>query len=51
MPETEDQKLREIIVQGYRVMYRLEVDRILILAIMHGSRNLAEKETKPWEGS
>nr|WP_292925341.1 type II toxin-antitoxin system RelE/ParE family toxin [Nitrosomonas sp.] len=49
MPETEDQKLREIIVQGYRVMYRLEVDRILILAIMHGSLGLAEKETKPWE--
>ena len=36
-------------MQGYRVMYRLEVDRILILAIMHGSRNLAEKGTKPWE--
>lgn len=51
IPETEDQKLREIIVQGYRVMYRLEVDRILILAIMHGSRNLAEKETKSWEES
>ncbi|MBX9895865.1 MAG: type II toxin-antitoxin system RelE/ParE family toxin [Nitrosomonas sp.] len=49
IPETEDQKLREIIVQGYRVMYRLEVDRILILAIMHGSLGLAEKETKPWE--
>lgn len=24
IPETEDQKFREIIVQGYRVMYRLE---------------------------
>ena len=32
-------------------MYRLEVDRILILAILHGSRNLAEKETEPWEES
>lgn len=30
-------------------MYRLEVDRILILAIVHSSRDLAEKETKPWE--
>ncbi|MBV6447141.1 type II toxin-antitoxin system RelE/ParE family toxin [Nitrosomonas sp.] len=46
IPETEDQTLREIIVQGYRVMYRLEADRILILAIMHGSRDLPGKEKK-----
>ncbi|MBX9895881.1 MAG: type II toxin-antitoxin system RelE/ParE family toxin [Nitrosomonas sp.] len=51
IPETEDQTLREIIVQGYRVMYRLEADRVLILAIMHGSRDLTGKEKKPWEES
>jgi len=51
IPETKDQKLREIIVQGYRVMYRLEADRILILAIMHGSRDLMKNEKKPWEES
>ncbi len=51
IPETEDQTLREIILQGYRVMYRLEADRVLILAIMHGSRDLAGKEKKPWEES
>ena len=51
IPETEDQKLREIIVQGYRVMYRLETDRILILAIMHGSQNLMGNEKKLWEES
>jgi plasmid stabilization system protein ParE len=32
-------------------MYRLEADRILILAIMHGSRDLTGKEKKPWEES
>lgn len=41
IPESEDKSLREIIVQGYRVMYRLESDRVLILAIMHGSRDVA----------
>lgn len=51
IPETEDQTLREIIVQGYRVMYRLEADRVLILAIMHSSRNLSKQEKKPWEES
>lgn len=49
IPEAEDKSLREIIVQAYRVMYRLEVDRVLILAVMHGSRDLAGREKKPWE--
>lgn len=30
IPETEDKTLREIIVQGYRVMYRHESDRVLV---------------------
>lgn len=49
IPEAEDKMLREIIVQGYRVMYRLEPDRVLILAIMHGSRDVAGQDVKPWE--
>ena len=49
IPEAEDKALREIIVQGYRVMYRLETDRVLILAVMHGSRDVAGQEKKPWE--
>lgn len=49
IPETDDQALREIIVQGYRVMYHLEADRVLILAVMHGSRDLAGQEKKLWE--
>lgn len=49
IPEAEDEVLREIIVQGYRVMYRLEPGRVLILAIMHGSRDVAGQDVKPWE--
>lgn len=49
IPEAEDRSLREIIVQGYRVMHRLEPDRVLILAVMHGSRDVAGQEKKPWE--
>ena len=43
IPEVENQTLREIIVQGYRVMYRFETDHVLILAVMHGSRDLRIK--------
>ncbi len=49
IPEAEDKALREIIVQGYRVMYRLEADRVLILAVMHGSRDLVGHVKKPWD--
>ena len=49
IPEAEDPSLREIIVQGYRVMYRVETRRVLILAVMHGSRDLSVRRKKPWE--
>jgi plasmid stabilization system protein ParE len=49
IPEAEDKAFREIMVQGYRVMYRLEASRALILAGMHGSRDVAGREQKPWE--
>ncbi|MFN3713697.1 MAG: type II toxin-antitoxin system RelE/ParE family toxin [Alcanivoracaceae bacterium] len=48
IPEAEQDAFREIIVQGYRVMYHLEPDRILILAIMHGSRDAGEPHNQPW---
>ncbi len=46
IPEADDQTLREIIVQGYRVMYRLETNRVLILAVMHGSRDWTRRNNK-----
>lgn len=49
IPEAEDKAFREIIVQGYRVMYRLETNRVLILAVMHGSWDVAGPNKKPWE--
>lgn len=49
IPEAEAPALREIIVQGYRVMYRVEASRVLILAVMHGNRDVASQENRPWE--
>jgi toxin ParE1/3/4 len=51
IPEADDDSLREIIVQGYRVMYRLDANGVLILAVMHGSRDLSNPENQPWDGS
>lgn len=48
IPEAEDSAMREIIVQDYRVMYRVETAEVLILAVMHGSRNLNNPDNQPW---
>ena|SRR5690606_1122437 len=49
IPEADDELFREIIVQGYRVMYTIEPGRVLILAVMHGSRNLENPDNQPWK--
>ncbi|MCU7850401.1 MAG: type II toxin-antitoxin system RelE/ParE family toxin [Candidatus Thiodiazotropha sp. (ex Lucinoma kastoroae)] len=41
--------IRELIVQGYRIIYRVTTE-IHVLSVTHGSRDLSAKERKPWEG-
>ncbi len=48
IPEADDELWREIIVQGYRVMYHLDPDRVLILAVIDGSRDLTNSKNQPW---
>jgi len=49
MPEALDDNVREIMFQKYRIVYRVETSRILILMVIHGSRDLAQVDPKPWE--
>ncbi|PKL57426.1 MAG: type II toxin-antitoxin system mRNA interferase toxin, RelE/StbE family [Methanomicrobiales archaeon HGW-Methanomicrobiales-5] len=39
VPEFMDEKIREIFVYGYRLIYRIESDRISILGLIHGRRD------------
>lgn len=48
VPEAEDSQIREVIVQSYRAMYRVEQNRIIMLAVIHGSRDLGEAQNQPW---
>jgi plasmid stabilization system protein ParE len=34
---------------SYRIIYRLEGQEILIVTVVHGSRDLAGDDEKPWE--
>jgi addiction module RelE/StbE family toxin len=50
VPEAKDREdVRELIFQSYRVIYLLEAEQVHILTVIHGSRDLAGQEKKPWE--
>lgn len=50
VPEADNRDdVRELIVQGYRIIYLLQTEQLLILTVIHGSRDLAGQENKPWE--
>ena len=49
VPEASDLKVRELIVSGYRIIYRLRPSRAQILAVIHGARHLAGMKPKPWD--
>jgi len=50
VPEAEEREdVRELIFQGYRIIYLVETGRAHILTVIHGSRDLAGQAAKPWD--
>ena len=49
VPEADRDDVRELIYQGYRIIYRTKSARVQVLTVIHGSRNLVAHEAKPWE--
>lgn len=49
VPEAEDETIRELLFHNYRIIYRAEADRVLILAVIHGGRDMNQREQKPWD--
>ncbi len=49
VPEADRDDVRELIFQGYRIIYRTQSDCVHVITVIHGSRNLAAKEVKPWD--
>jgi addiction module RelE/StbE family toxin len=46
MPEVENSGIREVIYQGYRIIYRLRSDTVEIIMVVHGSRDLSKSENQ-----
>src|SRR5690554_5293065 len=47
VPELGEANIRECFVYSYRLIYRVEAERILILAVIHGRRLLENTERFP----
>ena len=49
VPEAQGEDIREILYRSYRIIYRIVGERVDVLAVVHGSRDLWSQEPKPWE--
>jgi plasmid stabilization system protein ParE len=38
VPEFDDSSIRELLVQSYRLVYRVSENEVVILALIHGAR-------------
>ena len=38
VPETGDERIRELFIYSYRLVYKIEKQRILIVAVIHGKK-------------
>lgn len=53
VPEAESEDIREVVYQGYRVIYRCNeaADTVELVTVLHGSRDVGGVAGKPWEES
>ena len=49
VPEADNEDIREIIYQNYRIIYRVKIGLVEILTIVHGRRDLGSLKPAPWE--
>jgi plasmid stabilization system protein ParE len=49
VPEASSENIRELLFRSYRIIYRVEPMRVLVLTVIHSARDLAGLEPKPWE--
>ena len=49
VPEANNENVREILYQRYRIIYRVKGDSIEMLSVIHGARDLEQLQPAPWE--
>ena len=51
VPESNNDSIRELLYQNYRIIYRLKDDQIEVLSVIHGARDLGRRSAAPWDVS
>ena len=49
VPETDRDDIRELIYRNYRVIYRYGGNRIQIVTLLHGRREILQMPPMPWD--
>ncbi len=49
VPEANSESIRELLFGSYRIIYRVEPTRVLLMTVVHAARDLTRMEPKPWE--
>lgn len=49
VPEAARDDVRELIFQGYRIIYVIKPECVFVASVVHGSRDLNQQTSKPWE--
>ena len=49
VPEADNEIIREIFYQNYRIIYRIKGELIEILTVIHGRRDLDSLKPAPWD--
>ncbi len=47
--EAQREEIRELIVQGHRLIYWTDSERVTLLAVVHGKRDFERITPRPWE--
>jgi plasmid stabilization system protein ParE len=47
--EVGDDRVRELLFQGFRIIYQTEANRIVVLSVLHGGRTSERREPRRWE--
>ena len=49
VPEADDETIRKLLYQHYRIIYRIKSELVEILTVIHGRRDLGSLKPSPWE--
>jgi len=49
VPEADQEAIRELLYQNYRIIYRIMNELIEILTVIHGRRDLGSFRPAPWD--